>query len=113
MNVNVEEWVWLNDEGVCPAQYLIEVSGLSREELDDLIDNGIIVPVDAETQPVSFRMQHVVTATLARRLRDDFELDRHGVSLAMTLLRRIDELEAELGTARARLSGMIRTERAS
>jgi chaperone modulatory protein CbpM len=113
MNVNVEEWVWLNDEGICPAQYLIEVSGLSREELDDLIDNGIIVPVDDKTQPGAFRMQHVVTATVARRLRDDFELDRHGVALAMTLLRRIDELQAELSTARARLSGMIRTEGSS
>jgi chaperone modulatory protein CbpM len=110
MNVNIEEWIWLNGEEVCPARYLTEVSGLSNEELDDLIDNGIIVPIDAETQPGSFRMQHVVTAILARRLRDDFELDRHGVALAMTLLRRVDELEAELTTAQARLSRMNRTE---
>jgi chaperone modulatory protein CbpM len=110
MNVNVEEWIWLNDAGVCPAQYLIEVSGLSNDELADLIDNGIIVPVDENTVPRSFSMRHVVTATQARRLRDDFELDRHGVALAMTLLRRIDALEAELSTAKARLGGMVGAE---
>ena len=40
---------------------------------------------------------------LVRRLRDAFELDRHGVALAMTLMRRIEELEMELTAVRARL----------
>ena len=39
---------------------------------------------------------HVVTVRTARRLRDDFELDRNGVALALTLLRRIAQLEAEV-----------------
>lgn len=101
MKIDVAEWIWLNDQGVCSARYLVEVSGLSNEELDDLIENGVIVPVDDNAQPKSFQLRYVVTANMARRLRDDFELDRHGVALALTLMRRIDELEAELNSVRA------------
>ncbi|MDB5728451.1 MAG: hypothetical protein JWR25_2135 [Noviherbaspirillum sp.] len=107
MKVNVTEWIWLNDQEDCTVQYLGEVSGLTPEELEDLIDNGVITPVDDKAQPKSFRLQHVVTANLARRLRDDFELDRHGVALALTLIKKIEELEAELNEARARLSHTI------
>ena len=103
MKVNATEWIWLNEQAICSAQNLIEVSGLSHEELDDLIENGVIAPVDANTQPMSFQLRYIVVASMARRLRDDFELDRHGVALAMTLMQRIEELEMELNAVRARL----------
>jgi chaperone modulatory protein CbpM len=102
MMINVTEWVWLDDQGVCSAQYLGEASGLSEEEIQDLIENGVIEPVDDNAQPGLFQLRHVVTANMARRLRDDFELDRHGVALALALMRRIEELEAELSAVRAR-----------
>lgn len=103
MKVNATEWVWLNEQGICSARNLVDVSGLSNEELDDLIDNGVIVPVDAGARPMSFPLRCIVVATMARRLRDDFELDRHGLTLAMTLMQRIEELEMELNAVRARL----------
>lgn len=40
---------------------------------------------------------------LARRLRDDFELDRAGLALALRLMQRIDALEQEIVRLRARL----------
>lgn len=40
----------------------------------------------------------VLTVISARHLRDDFKLERHGITLALTLLRRIGELEKELRT---------------
>ncbi len=103
MNADVSEWICLNDRGVCSVGYLAEVSGLSNEELDELIETGIIVPVDDQARPQSFHLRYVVTANIARRLRDDFELDRHGVALALAMMRRIDELQAELNAVRARL----------
>jgi chaperone modulatory protein CbpM len=103
MMVQVTDSVWLDDAGVCTAEQLAEVSGLSVEEIDDLIENGVITPVDERAQPKSFRLHHMVTVRTARRLRDDFELDRHGVALALTLLGQIDGLEAELQAARVRL----------
>ncbi len=103
MKINATKGIWLNEQAICLAQNLIEVSGLSNEELDDLIDNGVIVPVDTNAQPMSFALRYIVVASMARRLRDDFELDRHGMTLAMTLMRRIEQMELELNAMRARL----------
>lgn len=52
---------------------------------------------------VSFELAHVVTVKTARRLRDDFQLESLGLALALTLLRRADELEAQLRDLQARL----------
>lgn len=103
MIIQVTDSVWLDDTGICSAEQLAEDSGLSIEEVGDLIDNGIIVPADERAEPKSYRLRHVITARVARRLRDDFELDRHGVALALTLMRRIDELEEELRDARVKI----------
>jgi chaperone modulatory protein CbpM len=104
MKTNASEWVWLNDHDVCSARNLVEVSGLSNEEFDELVDVGVITPIDNTAPIKSFHLRYVVTANTARRLRDDFDLDLHGIALAMTLVRRIDELHEELATTRARLS---------
>lgn len=101
--VNVAEWLWLNDEGRCSAQHLLEYSGLSADELDDLVQNGVITPIDTADRPHSFQLHYISVARLARRLRDDFELDRRGITLAMTLINRINELESERNRLRARL----------
>jgi chaperone modulatory protein CbpM len=103
MIIQVTDSVWLDDSDVCTVEQLAEVSGLSIDEIDDLIANGVIAPVDNNAQPMSFPLHYMVTARTARRLRDDFELDRHGVALALTLLGQIDELESELQAARVRL----------
>ena len=107
MNIDTSDWAWLNDWEVCSAQYLAEVSGLSQADIDELVEMGVIVPVngpaDAPAQPQSFYLRCVVTVKTARRLRDDFELDRNGMVLALTLMQRIDALNEELDTLRARI----------
>jgi chaperone modulatory protein CbpM len=102
MKIDVSEMVWLDDQGVCTAEQLIEVSGLSAQEFDELVTNSVIVPVDRVTTPPVFALHQITTARIARRLRDDFELDRHGLTLALTLMRRIEALEQELNKVRAR-----------
>jgi len=101
MKVDAADSIWLNDTDVCSAKQLAEMSGLSMEEIADLIECGIITPVDTFVQSKNFQLRAVITAKTARRLRYDFELDRYGVALALTLLRRIDVLEAELEAARS------------
>lgn len=103
MIVRVTDSIWLNGSEVCTVEQLAEVSGLSTDEIADLIENGIITPVDDRAQPLAFRMESMVTARTARRLRDDFDLDRHGVALALILLAQIEDLEAELRAARVKL----------
>jgi len=94
------EIIWLNEVALCPLEHLAEVSGLSFEELGDLIDSGVIEPADRTMQPPLFRLGSVVTVNSARRLRDDFELDTNGLTLALRLLQRIRELERELKALR-------------
>ena len=102
-DINTSHWIWLNDQAVCSALHLAEISGLTVEEIDELIANRVIVPVDDAVIPPAFALRWVVTATTARRLRDDFELDRNGVSLALTLMQRIEDLEVQVGSLRAQL----------
>ena len=94
MRIELTHAVWLNQTDLCSIEHLAEVSGLSVEEIEDLVDNGLIAPVDGQVR--AFQLLHVVTVRQARRLRDDFELDRNGLALAMTLVRRIDALEQAL-----------------
>jgi chaperone modulatory protein CbpM len=103
MRIQVTESIWLDDVGVCSVEQLAEVSGLSIAEIEDLVENGVITPTDPDVRPPSFRLHSMTIARMARKLRDDFELDPHGVTLALTLVRRIEELQDELAAARARL----------
>lgn len=96
MNTQLTHATWLGEAALCTMEHLAEVSGLSLDEVDDLLVSGAIWPADAAAQPRRFHLLHVVTVRQARRLRDDFELDSNGVALAMTLLRRIDALEQAL-----------------
>jgi chaperone modulatory protein CbpM len=102
MKINVSEYVWLSDRNLCSVEHLAETSGLSIEDLSDLIEMGLIVPADIDAQPRSFSLHYVITANLARRLRDDFELDRNGMVLAVRLMQRIDALQEELEAMRAK-----------
>lgn len=102
MNIQVSEAVWLDESGVCSIEHLAQISGLTLDEVRDLVDNGVIRPVDECADPPVFHLRCIVTVNTARRLRDDFELDRRGLSVALTLLQRIRALEAELAAVRAR-----------
>ncbi|TAL53185.1 chaperone modulator CbpM [Pandoraea sp.] len=102
MNLQSTTVMWLDGDDVCQVEHLAEISGLSLDEIEDLIDNEVIAPVDPAQSPRMFALQGVTTARMARRLRDDFLLDRHGLTLALKLLQRVAQLEAELQALRAR-----------
>lgn len=103
MNLPASDSIWLSETGVCRIEHLVEVSGLSLEEVQDLLHTGVIAPTQSDVQPFFFELRHVMTVKTARRLRDDFQLDANGVALALTLVRRIDELEAQVAALQARL----------
>jgi chaperone modulatory protein CbpM len=90
-----------NEAGPFTLEHLAATSGLSIDELHELIDCGVIVPAAADKQPVVFQMHYVIVARTARRLRDDFELNVQGMALALNLLRRIESLEQALNNALA------------
>ena len=95
--------MWLHEEHKLLLEELCELSGLSETELRELVDYGVLAPVDSDARHWSFRADRLVLARSARRLREDFELDPHGVALVLTLLERVHDLEAELRDLRAKL----------
>lgn len=99
------EAVWLHEGQTCSFLTLIEASGLTGEEVQWLMESGALVPLPAPQpqESLSFPAAALPVARLARRLRDDFELDRAGLALALRLMQRIDTLEQEVERLRARL----------
>ena len=98
----------LDEHGELSFIELAELSGLSPEDLQELVDYGAILPTNPGDATICFAARWVVTARTACRLRQDFELNTDGVALALSLLARIRELEAQICDLRAQLPRRIR-----
>jgi chaperone modulatory protein CbpM len=103
MKVELTEVLWLDEQEQLSLTELAGLSGLSEAELRELVDCGAIIPLDPGAEALGFRADCVVTARTACRLRTDFELDAQGLALALTLLNRIHDLEAQLRDLSAQL----------
>ena len=108
MPAELTEAIWLDEHGVVTLIELAECSGLSEGELRDLVDMGALLPLQAEAPDLRFDARCIVAARTACRLRNDFELEPHGLALALSLLERVQELEAEVNHLRAALPRMLR-----
>ena len=97
MEIEYREFAWLDEQEGCTLTELAQHACLPEIEIMELLEFGLI-PRGAG--------RALAAARVAARLRRDFELDLHGVALAMTLLQRIDELEAELGRRRTLSPGV-------
>jgi chaperone modulatory protein CbpM len=103
MRLELTEVVWLHEHHALSVNQLAELSGLSEAEINELVDYGAIAPMDTDAAQRIFEAQCLVAARTARRLRDDFDLNTHGVALALILLDRVRDLETQLDDLRARL----------
>jgi len=103
--VKIEQAMWLHERHELLLEELCELSGLSETELRELVDYGVLAPIDSGARHWSFGADRLVLARSARRLRKDFDLDPHGVALVVTLLERVHDLEAQLRDLRAKLPG--------
>lgn len=92
MEVEFTEMIWVEDGVEWTVAELAARSRFTEQELSELLDCGALPRGGSRMLPV---------LRTAARLRNDFGLDLEGVALAMTLLRRIDELESELSHLRA------------
>jgi len=103
VNAEHTEAVWLTEDHELSLAELAELSGLSEAELRELVDYGAIAPLDPDSSPWVFSGKCLLTIRTACRLRISFDLEPHGVALIVSLLERIQELEAQLGSLRAQL----------
>jgi chaperone modulatory protein CbpM len=100
-----DEVLWLDEQRVVSLAELVEVSGLSESELLELVQVGVIPVREAPGAAYTFSAHVVTVARTACRLRNDLELDTHGVGVALRLLERVSELESEISRLRAQLPG--------
>lgn len=108
MRVEVTEAVWLDEHQEFSLEELAELSGLSEAELHQLIDYDALPPASLHPGAAAFDAECLATARAACRLRNDFDLDVGDLALALTLLRRIRDLEAQVRSLEARLPGRMR-----
>jgi chaperone modulatory protein CbpM len=108
MRVEVTEAVWLDEHQEFSLEELAELSGLSEAELHQLIDYDALSPASLRPGATAFDAECLATARAACRLRNDFDLDAGGLALALTLLRRIRDLEAQIRNLQAQLPGRLR-----
>ena len=101
MRVEIHEALWLDERQQFSLAELAELSGLPEIELRQLMDYAALAPADPDATEARFSADCLVTARVARRLRDDFDLDAGALALTLSLLERIRDLEGELRALRA------------
>jgi len=107
MRVELTEVLWFDERHELPMHELAERSGLTEVEVHELVNSGVITPVDPNRAPRHFHAECILTARTACRLRDDFELDAHGLAVALTLIDRVRDLEQQLRDLRAQLPRVV------
>jgi chaperone modulatory protein CbpM len=96
MRVEITEAAWLDEAGPLSLAELAELSGLTRAELEFLVECEALMPLRSDDAGVTFSAECLAVARRAHRLRSDFDLDAGGLALALRLLERVRELEEEL-----------------
>jgi chaperone modulatory protein CbpM len=80
---------------------LERASGLSIEQITELVEYGVFQPVGARPHEWRFAARSISVGRTANRLRADFELATPGLALTLSLLERIEELEREVTALQA------------
>lgn len=103
MTTERDEAFGFDEERPLALSDLADLSGLSEAEVLELVDYGALSPADATAEQCVFTVHAVTIARTARRLREEFELEPHGVALLLSCLDRIRDLEEQLRALQVRL----------
>ena len=103
MQLEVTEVLWFEQHELSLSE-LAELSGLPLGLAEELLDCGAIAPLELRRTRTELRFGSAAlrTARAAGRLRADFELDVQALVLALGLLERVADLEAQVRDLRAR-----------
>jgi chaperone modulatory protein CbpM len=108
MNKKQSEAVWLTEDNEFSLEELVDLSGVPEAMLCELIEYGAVTPMNPDKAPWIFSGKCLLTVRAAQRLRISFDLEPQGVALTVSLLGRIHDLEAQLGSLRAALPRPLR-----
>ena len=104
MRLELTEVQWLNARQELSLHEFVQISGLPEAELRNLVEFGVLTPLDPRAPAWSFGADCLSLARTAGRLRRDFDLDSAGLAVALALIERVWELEARLRDLHARAS---------
>lgn len=101
MQIDQTELIWLDEHHEVSLDELIELSGLSQEELHHLVEIGALTPSkpaedNVKTNDLRFSSQYIVSIRTLSRLKHDFELEQNALGLMLVFLERIRNLELQL-----------------
>jgi len=96
MSSDFTELVWLDHHHEVSLVELAELSGLSENELQQLVDSGALIPTNPDEGHLNFSGHCVVSIRTLSRLRKDFELEPNAFALTLVFLERIRVLELKL-----------------
>lgn len=99
------EVMWLDEHRLVSLEELVEVSGLTRAELLELVRGGAIPVREVHGASYTFSAEVITVARTACRLRDELDLDLPGLGVALRLLERVRTLEVEIVRLQALLPG--------
>lgn len=99
----VTEMVWLDAREVLTLSELEEACAVRAAELQELVDEGVLQPVQRGELVGVFSAEYVMPLRKVSRLRQDFDLDLFTVGLLLEYLLRIDALETKVHSLQARL----------
>lgn len=100
---------WLDAREAVTLAELAQTCALSVAELDELMDYGVLVPMQEARPERLFSADCVMPLRAAGKLRRDFDLDLFTVGLLLGYLNRIEALERELQSLRAQLPAYSRS----
>lgn len=105
MNPQDRDWQWLDASAPLNLMELSTVSAISATEIEELIGYGALHPLNADETIQLFSGQCVAPLRTAGKLRRDYDLDLFTVVIMMDFLVRIETLESQLTSLKARHPG--------
>ena len=96
MNIEHTELMWLDEQHEVSLDELVELSGLSLQELQLLVESGALVPNNLVSDTWHFSSHCIVSIRTLSRLKQDFELEQNALGLMLVFLERIRKLEFKL-----------------
>ncbi|MCC7327716.1 MAG: hypothetical protein IT521_13040 [Burkholderiales bacterium] len=103
MNVATDDAVRLDSVTEITWTQLVGACAMPEVELRELVAYGALVPRDPDAPTWTFEARALVVARTASKLRHDFELDAHGVSVVLSYVERIEQLQSEIRRLRAQM----------
>ena len=96
MNNENSELIWLDEQHQVSLDELVELTGLSLQELQLLVESGALVPHNLDANTWQFSSHCIVSIRKLSRLKQDFELEQNALGLLLIFLERIRVLEFKL-----------------